>query len=177
MLGRTAMDRRTFLISCFISTASIAVGADWYINAFDSSPEKTKQKHSLLFKTLLPVLLDGALSTNEAERQQQIERTIENIHITMSLLPENAEQKLIQLLEMLETKFGTLLLTSSFTSYLELNPTGLQQLLTYWREHYLSMMNEAYLGLRELVMSSYYASPEHWGFLGYQKPMLGAVNQ
>ncbi|MBM7070829.1 TAT leader-containing periplasmic protein [Shewanella sp. 202IG2-18] len=169
------MERRTFLLGSFAATAALAVGADWYINAFDSTSEGTKQKHALLFTALLPVLLDGALPADEVERQQQIERTIENIHITMSLLPEHAQQKLMQLLELLETQFGTLLLTSSFTSFLELSPNGLQQLLTYWREHYLSMMNEAYLGLRELVMSSYYASPEHWGLLNYQKPALSGV--
>ena len=168
-----AMERRTFLLGGFVATASIAVGADWYINAFDSEQEHSKHKHGLLFQALIPVLLEGALPTAQKLRQQHIQRTVESIHATVDVLPKHSQQQLHQLLEILETKFGLLLLTSNMTSLLKRNPIELSQLLHYWREHYLSMMNEAYLGLRELIMSSYYALPEHWEILNYKKPAIG----
>ena len=167
------MERRTFLLGGFVATASIAVGADWYINAFESEQVLTKHKHGLLFQALIPVLLDGALPDEQELRQQHIERTVESIHATMDVLPEHTQQQLHQLLELLETKFGLLLLTSNMTAVLKRNPLELTQLLNYWREHYLSMMNEAYLGLRELIVSSYYALPEHWEILNYKKPIIG----
>jgi hypothetical protein len=43
-------------------------------------------------------------------------------------------------------------------------------MLESWRHHYLALLQTAYLGLRELVMASYYACPEHWGAIGYAKP-------
>ena len=167
------MERRTFLLGGFVATASIAVGADWYINAFESDQALTKHKHSLLFQVLIPVFLEGALPTEEPLRQQHIERTVESIHATLGVLPEHSREKLQQLLELLETKFGLVLLTSSMTSMVQRDPIALTELLNQWREHYLSMMNEAYLGLRELIISSYYALPEHWEILDYKKPILG----
>ncbi len=169
------MERRSFLLGGFAATASIAIGTDWYINAFESRDAVTEQKHQLLFQALLPVLLDGALPTDATKRQQQINQTLSNIDATLQVLPEHSRQKLYQLLDILEMKFGLLLLTSNMTSLLKRNPNELVELLTYWREHYLSMMNEAYLGLRELVMSSYYASSEHWDILNYQKPLLEPI--
>jgi len=36
----------------------------------------------------------------------------------------------------------------------------------------MALLQQAYLGLRELLMASYYACPEHWDRLNYNKPKL-----
>jgi hypothetical protein len=48
----------------------------------------------------------------------------------------------------------------------------LTQMLETWRHSYFALLQTAYLGLRELVMASFYACPEHWSRLHYVKPQL-----
>lgn len=88
------------------------------------------------------------------------------------MLPDEQQSELFELLDMLENRLGLLLLTSSMTPLLMRSPAELTQMLETWRHSYFALLQTAYLGLRELVMASYYACPEHWSRLHYAKPEL-----
>ncbi|MCC4834141.1 TAT leader-containing periplasmic protein [Shewanella sp. 1_MG-2023] len=161
------MKRRTFLTGAFTGTAALALGVSLYTPEVNDNPDDT---HRLLFSVLIPIFMDGALPEVANYRDAFLNRTIIAINQTISVLPEDQKQELTQLLTMLESRFGLLILTSSITPLVLRSPEQLNEMLEHWRHHFLEMMQTAYIGLRELIISSYYACPEHWGRLHYAKP-------
>ncbi|MGP1782694.1 TAT leader-containing periplasmic protein, partial [Shewanella frigidimarina] len=99
-----------------------------------------------------------------------INRTLDAIEHTISILPQESQAELEQLLEMLEGRLGLLILTGSMTPLMLRKQPELIEMLQNWRTSFIDMMVTAYQGLRELVMASYYSNPEHWSRLHYAKP-------
>jgi hypothetical protein len=169
------MKRRTFITGAFATTAALALGVSLYRP--ELVPEDSGDKaHALLFAVLLPVLLEDALPDVPVLREAAINRTIEAMHDTMSLLSDEKQAELTELLQMLESRLGLLLLTGSMTPLMLRSTDELVAMLEHWRHHYLAMLNLAYQGLRELVMAGFYSSPEHWSRLNYAKPDLFGTN-
>ncbi|QDZ92274.1 TAT leader-containing periplasmic protein [Shewanella decolorationis] len=166
------MNRRTFLLGAFAGTAAIALGVNLYSPEFSLPDEGEDKDYRLLFGVLLPVMLDGALPDVASHKQAAQNRTLDAIKQSIDVLPDEQQAELFELLDMLENRLGLLLLTSSMTPLLMRSPGELTQMLETWRHSYFSLLQTAYLGLRELVMASYYACPEHWSRLHYAKPEL-----
>ncbi|MGX9460772.1 TAT leader-containing periplasmic protein [Shewanella sp. A14] len=162
------MKRRTFLTSAFAGTAALALGVNLYTPTMTTSADDVH--HRVLFGVLIPVFLDGALPEVPSHREIAINRTLDAISQSIIHLPAEQQQELMELLELLEGRFGLLLLSGSMTPLLMRDPQQLIAMLESWRHHYLDMLITAYNGLRELIMASYYACPEHWGNLRYVKP-------
>uniref|UniRef100_Q0HRI7 TAT leader-containing periplasmic protein n=1 Tax=Shewanella sp. (strain MR-7) TaxID=60481 RepID=Q0HRI7_SHESR len=166
------MNRRTFLLGAFAGTAAIALGVNLYSPEFSLPDEGEEKDYRLLFGVLLPVMLDGALPDVATHKQAAQNRTLDAIKHSIAGLPDEQQAELFELLDMLENRLGLLLLTSSMTPLLMRSPSDLTQMLETWRHSYFALLQTAYLGLRELVMASYYACPEHWSRLHYAKPEL-----
>jgi hypothetical protein len=162
------MKRRAFLTGAFAGTAAIALGVNLYSPSITTSTDDIH--HRVLFSVLLPVFLDGALPEVPSHREIAINRTLDAISQSITHLPVEQQQELMELLELLEGRFGLLLLSGSMTPLLMREPKQLIDMLEFWRHNYLDMLTTAYNGLRELIMASYYACSEHWGNLRYVKP-------
>ncbi|UCX05921.1 TAT leader-containing periplasmic protein [Shewanella glacialimarina] len=162
------MKRRTFLTGAFAGTAVLALG----INLYPSDPIAIggDSQYRVLFSVLIPVLLDGALPEVASQRKLAIDTTIDAIQASIDVLPTDQQAELSELLALLESRLGLLILTGSMTPLMMRSPVDLTNMLEAWRFHYLDMVQTAYLGLRELILASYYATPAHWGKLGYAKP-------
>ncbi|QLE86866.1 twin-arginine translocation signal domain-containing protein [Shewanella sp. Scap07] len=164
------MKRRTFLTTALVGTGALALGVNVYSPPAVNINPALDNPHRLLFSVLLPVILDGAFPTVESHRLAAQTRTLDAIEQTISVLPQDQREELMQLLELLEQRLGLLLLTGNMTPLMMRNPQELAALLESWRGHYLDMMVTAYGGLRDLIMASYYSCPEHWHHLHYDKP-------
>ncbi|MCS6177637.1 TAT leader-containing periplasmic protein [Shewanella baltica] len=166
------MKRRTFLMGAFAGTAALALGVNLYSPEFSLPVDSEGKDYRLLFSVLLPVMLDGALPDVATHKLAAQNRTLDAIKQSISVLPEEQQTELFELLDMLENRLGLLVLTSSMTPLLMRSPAELTEMLETWRHSYFALLQTAYLGLRELVMASYYACPEHWSRLHYAKPEL-----
>lgn len=166
------MKRRTFLMGAFAGTAALALGVNHYSPEFSLPVDSEGKDYRLLFSVLLPVMLDGALPDVATHKLAAQNRTLDAIKQSISVLPEEQQTELFELLDMLENRLGLLVLTSSMTPLLMRSPAELTEMLETWRHSYFALLQTAYLGLRELVMASYYACPEHWSRLHYAKPEL-----
>lgn len=164
------MERRTFLTTALVGSAALALGVNLYEADHIKVNKALDSEHRLLFSVLLPVFLDGALPEVEKLRIEAQNRTLDAIAHTILLLPEDGQAELEQLLGMLENRLGLLVLTGSMTPLMMRKPDELIDMLEYWRNSFLELMVTAYQGLRELVLASYYSSPEHWSRLNYAKP-------
>lgn len=161
------MRRRTFLTAAFAGTAALALG----VNLYTSSPDEVEDiHHRVLFSVLIPVFLDGALPEVVSQRRAVIEATLDAIAQSIAVLPQEQQNELTELLAMLEGRLGLLILTGEMTPLMMRSPAELVTMLEGWRHHFLTLLQTAYHGLRELVLASYYSSPEHWENLGYAKP-------
>lgn len=166
------MKRRTFLLGAFAGTAVLALGVNLYSPELSLPDDSEGKDYRLLFSVLLPVMLDGALPDVTTHKLVAQNRTLDAIKESINVLPAEQQIELFELLDMLESRLGLLLLTSSMTPLLMRSPAELTEMLESWRHSYFSLLQTAYLGLRELVIASYYASPEHWSRLHYAKPEL-----
>ncbi|QYJ90595.1 twin-arginine translocation signal domain-containing protein [Shewanella halotolerans] len=166
------MNRRTFLTTALVGTGALALGVNLYHPPQVRVSASLDQSHRLLFSLLVPVFLDGALPHTQSLRVAAQNRTLDAIVATMDLLPEESRDELEQLLELLESRLGLLLLTGNMTPLLMRQPQELAAMLEAWRTSFLDLMVTAYQGLRELVLASYYSCPEHWTRLNYEKPRL-----
>ncbi|MGI2259189.1 TAT leader-containing periplasmic protein [Shewanella sp. GXUN23E] len=164
------MKRRTFLTGAFAVTTALAVGMVIYEPALEGAAPA--DDHRELFAVVIPVLLDGALPLMPVPREAAINRTLDAIAQTLSVLPSEQQQELEVLLSALENRLGALVLTGSMTPLLMRTPEQLGSMLEGWRDAFLQLQQQAYYGLRELVMASFYACPEHWPLLHYAKPAI-----
>lgn len=168
------MERRTFLFGALGTTAALALGVSLYRPEL-AVEEANDEEHRLLLKVLLPVLLDGALPEMASPRDLSINRTLNAISATLKVLPEDQREELFTLLDLLENRLGLLLLTGSMTPLLLRSHAELEFMLNDWRERSIELFQLAYLGLRELILASYYSCPEHWVSLNYAKPELPGI--
>ncbi|WP_025820838.1 hypothetical protein [Shewanella marina] len=168
------MERRRFLVSVLAVSSALAVGSYHYLQIDDLDDVDGRD---LLLACLIPVLLAGALPEVPSHRQQSINRTIIAIKDAIAVLVPAEQQQIEQLLTLLEQRLGLLILTGSATPLLLRQPQQLNQMLNEWRDSYLDLYQQAYLGLKELFMASFYACPEHWAALDYQLPHIASVTQ
>ena len=162
------MQRRTFITGALTGTAALALGVS--LMPSDEVSLAENNLHRLTLSILIPVFLDGALADVPSQREIAINRTVDAIFQAINYLDEEQQQEINQLLDMLESRLGLLLLTGSITQLMLRQPNELVELLEYWRSNFLVLLQTAYTGLRELILSSYYSCPEHWGRIMYTKP-------
>ncbi len=166
------MQRRQFLLWTLGGTTALALGVSLYVDEEIANLSEHEKPHDLLLGALIPVLLEGALPEISKHRVDAINRTLDAVNQTLKWLPKAQRQELEQLLDILENRFGLLLLSGSMTPLMLRSPNELVEMLESWRSSWMALLQQAYLGLRELLMASYYACPEHWDRINYNKPKL-----
>lgn len=169
------MDRRAFLKNGLIGTAAVVTGVSLYgcsdLNILDT--DLIDDDVAVALSALLPVFLNGVLPEDEAARTQKIARTIEGIKLAMTRLPPHTLDELKDLFALLNSKMATLAFAGSFAQLNELSFSQKTALIESWRTSYLSLLNTAYEGLKELVFAAFYGNPDNWVILNYKKPNLG----
>lgn len=167
------MDRRTFISSAFVSVAAMALGINFQSRTIlgDSDTQTDLiQPYRHLFTVLLPVFLNGALDQSPTLKQQSLNNTFDAISRQIRYLDDKELQQLLTLLNTLNNRLGALLLTAELTPIIQRNPQQLAEMINNWRDSFLTLHQLAYIGLRELIFSSFYSIPKHWQLIGYTKP-------
>lgn len=170
------MNRRSFLLHC-AGLASVAVSQLVIANptADVASHWPTSQRDALqtLVAALLPVVIlgeDPALLRATTQHGTDWAKASQQVMATVVYLPQSDQSDLYQLAEHCQSQLGLWLLTGHFASLGGLSATDKLQWLSQWQHHYLQLLQQAYLGLRELLTAGFYSLPEHWPALNYRLP-------
>jgi len=163
------MQRRQFIMLALTAGTALALGVG-VSPVLTVNPTQQHQSTELVLDALLPALLFGALPVDATERQAALKRSRQAVMDFMLFLPKRQQNELQQLFVLLETRLTRLALSGHWLSLNELPVSVRLQLLHLWRDSYLSLLQQAYYGLKELLYGAYYGQPEHWQSLSYQPP-------
>lgn len=167
------MQRRQFIMLGLAAGVALATGVTLY-PLLDQQPVTQQQDAILVLDALLPAILLGALPTETTAQQQALFNTRKAVLDFLPFLPKRQQAELHQLFALLSQRLSRLALTGHSMALAELSLELRLQLLTGWRDSYLSLLQQAYHGLRELLLAAYYGQPQHWQALAYQAPEFRA---
>jgi hypothetical protein len=160
------MDRRQFILSGIAVGASVSLG----IAGWQYGNEQPDDSRDWVLSALLPALLYGALPPDTTLAQAELARSKFAVINFMPYLSQRQQRDLQQLFDLLANRVTQLALTGHLMALPELSIAQRLQILTQWRDSYLAVLQQAYYGLRELLMAAYYGQPEHWQSLAYTAP-------
>lgn len=159
------MKRRQFIKSGLALGTFLALGIEcwprWQEDRSQSAPER-------VLSALLPALLHGGLPADPVEAEQAISRTVTSTLAFLPFLPERQQQDLAQLFHLLDSGLVRLGLTGHVVALSSWTVSERLALLHRWRDSYVSLLQQAYSGLRELLYGAYYGQPAHWPAIHYQ---------
>ncbi|MFT5162835.1 MAG: hypothetical protein ACI9FJ_001412 [Alteromonadaceae bacterium] len=169
------MNRRSFLKNGLLSGAVLVTGSSLYgcsdLDILDV--EVIDDAAAVALGALVPVFLAGALPSQEQSRQQKIARVIAGVRLTIKKLPPHTLKELDELFILLTNRLTMLACVGQFAPLNELSSAQVRLLIEGWRNSFISLLNTAYEGLKELVFAAFYGDSDNWSLINYQKPNLG----
>lgn len=93
-----------------------------------------------------------------------------NIDESAIRLPMRTQTELRELFSTLSSLLGRLVLAGVWLNWHNSDPAAIEKFLSSWREHSLSLLQQAYLGLRQIIMGAAYAESDLWHNISYPGP-------
>jgi hypothetical protein len=163
------MQRRQFIMLGLAAGATLATGVSLYPLVV-ADQQKRRDAAALVLDAILPALLLGALPADPQQQQVALEQTRNAALEFLPFLPKRTQAELSQLFLLLSQQLTRLALTGHLLAIGELTIAQRLQLLEDWRTSYLALLQQAFNGLRALLLGAYYGQPAQWPALGYQPP-------
>lgn len=161
------MNRRQFIFRSLALTLAASTGYTVYQY---QSLQGSDNAAVLVLDALLPAVLMGALPSDAAAQQLSLQRSRDAVLEFMAYLPQNQQQQLQQLFQLLQQDLLRLALTGQWLQLADLPLSQRLDLLLSWRDSYFALLRQAFSGLRELIYGAFYGQPEHWLHLSYRAP-------
>lgn len=114
-------------------------------------------------------VLDGALPASHAA--PALADMVQRVDALVAALPPHAQAELSQLLSLLESAPGRRLLAGLDTDWDQASTADIQAALQSMRFSGLSLRQQAYLALHDIVNGAYFSEPATWSLLGYPGPI------
>lgn len=116
-------------------------------------------------------LLDGSLPSGGPELEPALQGLLNRIDGVIAALPPHAQTELSQLLALLSSAGGRRALAGLADPWSEASVGDIQQALQGMRVSAISLKQQAYQALHDIVGSAYFSDPQTWGLLGYPGPL------
>ncbi len=163
------MQRRQFIMLGLAAGATFATGISVYPLVVADQQDR-RDAAVLVLDAILPALLLGALPADPQQQQVALTQTRNAALDFLPFLPKRTQAELSQLFLLLSEQVTRLALTGHLLTMNELTIAQRLQLLESWRTSYLVLLQQAFNGLRALLLGAYYGQPAQWQTLGYQPP-------
>lgn len=165
------MNRRRWLKLGLGSAAVLALGGGWvaYIEPgwqngrFSPAAEQ-------VWCACAKALLAGSLPTGENAQVQALGGLMQRLTDAVAALPAHAQAELSELLALLGTAGGRQWVGGVAVPWAQASVADVQAGLQDMRFSRISLRQQAYLALHDLVGAAYFSSPQTWTVLGYPGP-------
>jgi len=166
------MQRRSLLALGVVSAAVLAVGGG-LVAALQPGLREVRLSAGgrEVFSGASRGLLDGSLPSGGAALERALEALLERIDGLIAALPPHAQSELSQLLALLASAGGRRALAGLSDPWPLASVADIQQALQGMRVSGLSLRQQAYQALHDIVGSAYFSDPQTWGLLGYPGPL------
>ena len=116
-------------------------------------------------------LLDGSLPPNGETLRRALDDLLERIDGLIAALAPHAQSELSQLLALLATSGGRRTLAGLAEPWAVASVPEIQQALQAMRVSSITLKQQAYQALHDIVGSAYFSDAQTWGLLGYPGPI------
>lgn len=166
------MRRRTWLALGAFSAVALAIGGGTVASfAPGLQDSKLTAAGREVFGAISRGLLDGSLPTDAAARPAAVSALLDRIDALVAGLPPHAQGELSQLLALLASSAGRRALAGVPTPWREADIGEIQAGLQAMRVSGLSLRQQAYQALHDIVGAAYFADASTWRQLGYPGPL------
>ncbi|GAA5215414.1 hypothetical protein ACFSJ3_11655 [Corallincola platygyrae] len=172
-MAKNSISRRTFILSMLGAGVAISFGSVLYTDRDLVTRHQSKlfdPHQETALRAFIPIILDGVISKKAETRQAQVDRIVLQMELALQYLPSFSRDQFLDLLSHLSRRLTRWALAGQWTQLSELSVAQRIEILQSWRHSFISLLQQAYQGLRELVLASWYGSSEHWAPLKYNKP-------
>lgn len=165
--------RRTWLKLSLASAVVLAAGGGWLARP---SPAWTQGQFSesaqAVWQALGRAFLDGALpAEGDPARAPALAGLLDRLTTAVAALPPHAQAELSQLLTLLTTAPGRRWLAGVDSDWPVASVAEMQAGLQAMRSSRLSLRQQAYLALHDLIGAAYFSDPSTWQVLDYPGPL------
>ena len=115
-------------------------------------------------------ILQGTLPPDPAEQRQALEGMADRVDILAQNLPPHVVDELSQLVGLLGSSAGRVALAGLSTGWLEATPEQVMAALNDMRYSRLTLRQQAYQALPEIVGGAYFSEETTWAVVGYPGP-------
>lgn len=166
------MQRRTWLKLGAASAAILVVGGGVAVLAEPGLVDgRLASAGRLVVANVSRAALDGSLPIQEPARQAALTGLLDRVDLLVSALPPHAQAELSQLLSLLASAPGRRGLAGLSPGWDEASIAQLQAALQSMRVSGLSLRQQAYHALHDIVGGAYFSDASTWGQLGYPGPL------
>ena len=167
------MQRRTLLTLGLVSGAVLAVagGAAVLLQPGLEQGRLTAPARAL-FASLGRAILQGTLPADPQARARAVQGLVDRIDTLTQNLPPHVQAELSQLLGLLCTAPGRLGLAGLAPAWQDATEAQVQAALDDMRFSRLTVRQQAYQGLHEIVGGAYFSDESTWTVLDYPGPMI-----
>jgi len=115
-------------------------------------------------------VLDGSLPAQMLAQRAALASHLDRLDATLGALPPAMQDEVGNLLALLATPPGRIVLTGLATDWQQASVAQVQAALQSMRASSINLRAQAYHALRDLTHAAYFASPHTWSQLGYPGP-------
>lgn len=166
------MRRRSLLTLGAISAAALALAGGTLALLQPGLREGTLSAAGRqVFSGASRALLDGSLPAGSEALQRALDGLLARIDALVAALPPHAQSELSRLLAVLASAGGRRALAGISQPWESAKVTDIQQGLQSMRVSGISLRQQAYQALHDIVGSAYFSDPGTWSLLGYPGPL------
>ena len=167
------MQRRSLLKLGVASAAVLAVagaGTAWITPGLLSDGRLAPPGRAV-FRAAGTAILEGSLPVAPPAREHALDGLVERIDALVVALPPHVQKELSLLLATLASPPGRRLMAGLQTGWAEAPVAQLQKALQSMRVSTLSLRQQAYHALHDIVGGAYFSDAQTWAQLGYPGPI------
>ncbi len=129
----------------------------------------TPQDASIV-RALAPVLLEGGLPADAAERAAGVEDVVSAFDGAVAAMPPAVREELRELFDLLGMSVTRALLAGVWTSWDRASAQDIAEFLERWKTSRFNLFLSAYFALHDLIAAGWYGDEKSWARIAYPGP-------